>query len=183
MKKTGKELRKKESIKIVPMSPVDIREIKRIEIESGLSVWSEADYLEELERKDSVVLTARTTGGEIIGFLVSRLIIQDDLADYKLEESLNTKREVNQGEIEIYNLAVKEPFRRNRVGEKLLFECLERGRERKVKECWLEVRKSNIAAIEFYRRAGFSVIYKRKDFYREPCEDALVMRLVFENNE
>ena len=40
---------------------------------------------------------------------------------------------------------------------------------------YLDVRKSNDAAINFYRGYGFDVLYERRGYYRNPPEDALVM--------
>jgi ribosomal-protein-alanine N-acetyltransferase len=42
---------------------------------------------------------------------------------------------------------------------------------------YLEVRRSNVAAIAMYHRAGFAAVSVRKDYYRMPAEDAVVMAL------
>jgi [ribosomal protein S18]-alanine N-acetyltransferase len=58
-----------------------------------------------------------------------------------------------------------------------LNELLQKERERHVKRVFLEVRTSNVAAIAFYRLAGFSLIGVRRGYYQNAngSEDALVM--------
>jgi len=50
-----------------------------------------------------------------------------------------------------------------------------------VKDIFLEVRKSNTAAIEFYESFHFELVGIRKAYYQDPVEDALVYRSVFDS--
>lgn len=72
------------------------------------------------------------------------------------------------GEAELLNLAVRPEARRRGVGRALL--ALLAGRK-----VWLEVRASNEAAIRFYESQGFRVCGRRKGYYRNPDEDAVLM--------
>jgi ribosomal-protein-alanine N-acetyltransferase len=73
------------------------------------------------------------------------------------------------------NLAVHQDFRRRGVGTILLDESL---RELKQKGCvflYLEVRVSNAGAQGFYERFGFTATSRRKQYYANPNEDAVMM--------
>jgi ribosomal-protein-alanine N-acetyltransferase len=76
------------------------------------------------------------------------------------------------GESEILNLAVDPGERRSGVARALLNEALAGA-----PGAWfLEVRASNAAAIRLYEQAGFERAGRRDGYYREPAEEALVMR-------
>lgn len=78
---------------------------------------------------------------------------------------------------QIYNVAVAEEFRNKKVGTALLKELLNRGKKAAVLEFTLEVRKSNQYAIQLYQNFGFESAGIRKNFYRFPTEDAVIMWL------
>ena len=85
---------------------------------------------------------------------------------------------------EILNLAVSPDRRREGIGDRLmdaLFACCE---EEKVETLFLEVRASNLPAARLYLKRGFLPVGKRKNYYRYPTEDALVMmkQILFEPN-
>jgi ribosomal-protein-alanine N-acetyltransferase len=78
---------------------------------------------------------------------------------------------------EILNLAVDPVARRRGIGRLLLEAMLGWLKSRGVRRVYLEVRPSNAAAVELYRRAGFRSAGKRRGYYRAPPEDALTMAL------
>ena len=73
------------------------------------------------------------------------------------------------------NLAVAPEHQRRRVGAVLLDDVLDHARTLRVRSITLEVRVSNAAAQELYRRRGFRVAAARRRYYRDNAEDALVM--------
>jgi ribosomal-protein-alanine N-acetyltransferase len=81
------------------------------------------------------------------------------------------------GQGEILNLAVVPESRRRGIGAAVLQAGLEELRGRGVGEVFLEVRESNLLAQALYFGRGFRVIGARKRYYRQPVEDALVLRL------
>jgi ribosomal-protein-alanine N-acetyltransferase len=90
--------------------------------------------------------------GRVVGFLVTRRVAP--------------------GESEILNLAVDPAERRSGVARELLTNALAC-----VRSAWfLEVRASNQAAIRLYEKAGFARAGLRSGYYREPAEEAIVMR-------
>ena len=77
-------------------------------------------------------------------------------------------------EREILNLAVLPAARRRGIGRQLLDDI----RARHPGEFFLEVRESNMPARQFYEYAGFRVITKRLQYYSNPEESAIVMKLL-----
>jgi len=78
---------------------------------------------------------------------------------------------------EVLNLAVAPEFRRRGMGEALLEAGLAAFRRSRVDEVFLEVRESNTSARALYTRYGFRPVGQRSAYYRNPKEDALVLRL------
>ena len=75
---------------------------------------------------------------------------------------------------EIQNLVVTEARRRRGIAEALLKEAIGRLKAAGVRTVWLEVRESNVAAIRFYEKHGFRLAGRRRGYYQEPPEDALL---------
>lgn len=76
---------------------------------------------------------------------------------------------------EITNVSVKKEYQGQKIGGRLLEELFRIGKERGVTDYFLEVRKSNQAAIALYSRLGFQEAGVRKNFYEDPVEDGIVM--------
>lgn len=76
---------------------------------------------------------------------------------------------------EILNLAVAEEARGAGIGTALLEASVAWLAGRGAAKVYLEVRRSNAAAIAMYHRAGFATVSVRRDYYRTPAEDAVVM--------
>jgi ribosomal-protein-alanine N-acetyltransferase len=137
----------------------DIDPVKKIELELDLSCWAKDDYIKELSRPDSVFLVIKNDS-EIAGFLLARLI-------------MNSQNSF----LEIYNIGIKTSYKRRGLGSLLISKLLEIAKEKLATEIFLEVRKSNCTAIDFYKRNDFEEIGTRKNFYSTPIEDAILMRL------
>jgi [ribosomal protein S18]-alanine N-acetyltransferase len=65
--------------------------------------------------------------------------------------------------------------RREGLGRWLLGFALDRARRRGAERAFLEVRRSNEAALGLYRVLGFRLLAERRDYYRDPGEDALIL--------
>ena len=117
--------------------------------------WSEASFREALSSVWNFVLVAQAARG-VVGYLVGR-------------EAGGTG--------EVLNLAVTPEFRRRGVGEALLSTGLAAFRRSRTEEVFLEVRESNTSARALYGRHGFRPVGQRSAYYRNPKEDALVLRL------
>ncbi len=90
----------------------------------------------------------------LVGFLIARRIVSD---------------------IEILNLAVVADSRRRGIGASLLQRTFEWASEFRAENVILEVRESNLAALQFYNRHGFKSIARRARYYVNPADDALVL--------
>ena len=80
-------------------------------------------------------------------------------------------------EAELLNLATAPAQRRQGVGRHLVGAVLEWLAGRGAARVFLEVRRSNGAAIGMYAAAGFETLGVRRDYYRRPTEDAVTMGL------
>ena len=78
------------------------------------------------------------------------------------------------GEGYVTNVAVLPQYRRRGIGERLLREAIRGAKERGCDFLSLEVRVGNAAAIRLYERLGLRLAGRRKAFYRDPTEDALI---------
>lgn len=76
-------------------------------------------------------------------------------------------------EVHILHMAVHNEHRRIGIGKKLIETALSLGG----KKLFLEVRESNFQAIKLYESFGFKTISKRKKYYQDNDEDALIMEL------
>ena len=136
---------------------VDIEEV------TGLNRWGYDAYRRELiKNANSIMLVARSleTGRGVIGFF----------AGWTVED-----------EMHINNIASHPDYRRIGIGESLMNAGIEQGRLRGARYVLLEVRASNSGAQSLYRKMGFRYVGRRRDYYRFPTEDALVMKFVLDD--
>jgi len=85
------------------------------------------------------------------------------------------------GEAQILNLSVVPDARRQGLGRQLLRRFIDDARRFHAEQLFLEVRRSNVAAIALYEAEGFAAVGRRDEYYpgrtaEAPREDALVMR-------
>jgi ribosomal-protein-alanine N-acetyltransferase len=80
-------------------------------------------------------------------------------------------------ELHVANLAVAPKYRRRGLGRRLLHHVLARAAEQGMKSATLEVRSGNQAAQTLYTSFGFKVVGRRKRYYSNNHEDALLMQL------
>ena len=76
---------------------------------------------------------------------------------------------------QITNIAVHPDHRREGYGTAITRALLRHAKDARLESVSLEVRVSNTAAIELYKKVGFTEAGRRKGFYAKPTEDALVM--------
>jgi ribosomal-protein-alanine N-acetyltransferase len=148
------------AFRVAPATEHDLLEIVEIEEACELSLWGWDGYHKELtEEKTAQMLVARlavlpAARPQLGGFITSRLV-----AD----------------EIHIHNFGVRPALRRCGIGGALLRAALAHGAERGAVTSYLEVRAGNAAAQAVYRRQGFTVVGRRKNYYDHPTEDAVTM--------
>ena len=108
-------------------------------------------------------------GNERVCFLVARDRDSDALVGFAIAWHV-----LDEGELA--NLAVASERRRQGIGQALLEAVTTDALGRGTYELYLEVRESNSAARHLYAGAGFAEIGRRKQYYRQPVEDALILR-------
>jgi ribosomal-protein-alanine N-acetyltransferase len=149
--------------RITPVMPSQIGDLIRIGEETKLSPWSAEHYLEEIKNPRAIMLRLVSEENETLGFVVGRLV-------------LGGESEVR-ADAEIYNVAVVNAQQNKGYGQRLLDSFFERCSKRGTEYVWLEVRESNHKAIAFYVKNGFEQVQSRPNFYNDPREAALLMRL------
>ena len=167
-------MRKKDSaqIEILDFGAEYADKILEIQSECGLSVWSKNDYLVELERKDSIFKIAQSADEKIVGFALARLLIgNSNTSNMSFDSS------------EILNIAVRNSFQHCGIGQMIFDEIIGELRRKNITETWLEVRKSNANAINFYQKNNFELQFERKDYYADPTENACVFRLLIKKDK
>jgi ribosomal-protein-alanine N-acetyltransferase len=145
-----------------PMTEHDLLEVVEIEQTSGLSPWGWDAYHRELQSSDrGLMWVARLDANldnahTVAGYVVGRMIVD---------------------ELHINNIAVRQPYRRSGLATALLAKVLEAAKGYKAVRAFLEVRDGNSAALALYERSGFTTIGRRRNYYSNPPEDALIMTL------
>ena len=118
--------------------------------------WGAGAIRSHLASDSAVSLIAEGDTGEALGYLLGLSLV---------------------GEGELLRIAVTKPARRAGVGKAILHSFLDILKENGAEACFLEVRKSNEAAIALYRGSGFLPVGERKNYYKNPTEDALLLVL------
>ena len=133
----------------------DLAAIHAIERQSFGDPWSLEGFRDLLDHPRAKLEVAIGAGEELLGYAV---------AWYVADES------------EIANIAVARHARRRGVGALLLDRILRAAAAFGAKTVFLEVRESNVGARKLYEARQFAVAGRRAKYYRQPEEDALIMR-------
>ena len=143
------------------MLPVTIQRMSHDDVPAVMAVdhlcfrtpWSENAYRSEMGNVSAFYLVARV-GERLIGFAGSWLVMD---------------------EAHITTIGVHPEFRRQGIGDRLFAALLEEAVARGVRRASLEVRESNGGAQSLYARYGFVPIARRRRYYTDTGEDAIVM--------
>ena len=81
-------------------------------------------------------------------------------------------------EVQIANIAVHTDFRRRKIGQDLLKTLYANSKSSHMRVITLEVRASNASAIALYEKCRYLMVGRRKNFYKNPTEDAILMNLI-----
>ncbi|MFQ6108140.1 MAG: ribosomal protein S18-alanine N-acetyltransferase [Candidatus Aminicenantales bacterium] len=78
-------------------------------------------------------------------------------------------------EVQISNIAIHPDYRRMGIGEVVLRQIVSQLKEEKTRFVFLEVRPSNTAALNLYRKLEFRIVGIRPNYYSNPKEHAIIM--------
>jgi len=139
------------SVLIRPAAPDDVPAILAIEQAASTAAhWTAEQYQRRLETGYLLVAERQ---GRVCGFLCAREAA---------------------GEWEIENVVVEKASRRHGLGQDLMRTLFEKWDESAGSAVLLEVRESNAAARALYGKCGLSEVGRRRAYYREPVEDAVL---------
>jgi ribosomal-protein-alanine acetyltransferase len=132
----------------------DADAVREIFLQSPQAGALTKDSDERLPEWSGPLALVSESGGEVTGFLMGREVVD---------------------EAEVFTFGVAPKYRRQGHGAALVSAAIEGLRSRGVKNLFLEVRESNLGAIAFYEKLGFTNIGYRKVYYRFPDEAAITM--------
>ena len=145
---------KKLHVRIVPMTADHLDEVAELERICFTTPWSRNMLAEELDNYLSAFLVALDDQDHVVGYAGLQAVLDEGY---------------------ITNIAVAESCRRKGLGRAMLGALIDHCRESGASFLTLEVRQSNAPAIALYESMGFLPEGRRKNFYRQPTEDAILM--------
>lgn len=119
--------------------------------------WSENSIASELNNRLSLWLVA-VEDDLVVGYVGSQTVL---------------------GETDMMNIATHPDYRKQGIGTALINELITELKNRNSHSLMLEVRVSNDPAISVYQKMGFAEVGRRRNYYRNPREDALILRKEF----
>ena len=161
--------------------PATLEDLPRIlEIERATQTaahWTENDYRAAISgtepRRRTDVLEMDDTDSMLVQFAdESRFAPEPGIQGFLVAQIVDH-------ELEIENVVIAQGLRRFGLGSLVLERLLKDSKNEGITRIFLEVRESNSAAIRLYEKAGFVRTGKRKSYYRDPDEDALLLEIKF----
>lgn len=133
-----------------------IAEMTRIEMESfpGAHAWSEKSIRQTLENAAAIAFCVYAADGAMTACAIGTALL---------------------GEGELLHIATRPQYRGMGCGYAVLTALLAAMRAVGTETVYLEVRESNAPAIGLYKKCGFTTCGKRKRYYKDPEEDAVLM--------
>lgn len=141
-------------IEIKKMTEAHVTQIAEIEKLCFSDPWSENSVAAELKNSYSLWLVA-LDGDTVAGYVGSQSVL--DGAD-------------------MMNVAVHPDYRRQGIARELVTGLVSALAQKSIKSLALEVRQSNVPAIALYEQLGFEQVGLRPNYYRNPKENALILR-------
>ena len=138
-------------IEIIPMNESHVAAVAALEEANFTTAWPATAIRGELTNKLALWLVA-VEDGKVLGYVGSQTVLE---------------------EADMMNIAVDETCRRRGIARALVEELV---RQLPAYCLTLEVRVSNAPAIALYHSLGFVQVGLRKNYYRNPREDALILR-------
>lgn len=141
-------------IEYIPMGMLHVPQVAELEKKCFSDPWSEASVRSELDNPLSLWLVA-VEDNAVVGYVGSQSVM---------------------GEADMMNIAVADGCRRRGIAQGLVGALVAQLAAKGVMSLTLEVRASNEPARALYRKLGFAQVGRRTNYYRNPKEDALILR-------
>jgi [ribosomal protein S18]-alanine N-acetyltransferase len=142
------------------MAARDIPLLLEIERASFITPWTAGMFMSQLRFEERTINLVLVEGEAIAGYAAAALAFD---------------------EMHLLSIAVAPERRRRGLAAELLREAMARSRARGASRVILEVREGNEAARAFYRSRGFAEIGRRRAYYVDTGEDAIVMAYEFDS--
>ena len=150
--------------------PSDLDGVIRINRECLPENYSTLFFMNLYKRFPETFIVAETNR-EIVGYIMCR--IETGIPTFKV---LGIAKKGH-----VISIAVLPEHHRKGIGNQLIQEAARAMANYKAKECYLEVRESNLPAIQLYKKLGFEVARSIRNYYADG-EDAFVMSLLLPNS-
>lgn len=142
---------------IIPMTAAHLDAVSGLEkICFPEDPWSRRLFEEALVNENTTSLLALAEDGSVLGYLLFTAVLDEGGVD---------------------NIAVAPAARRQGIASALLEEFRRYGREHGLVNLFLEVRPSNTGAAALYEKLGYREVGRRKNYYLDPKEDAIIMKM------
>ena len=151
---------KKETV-IVPMEEKHIPVLAELEKICFSQPWTYEQLYEELDNRTAHFIVAEADS-ETAGYMGIFVVCESSY---------------------VSNIAVFPDYRRQGLGKRLIGEAVRIALENGAQSLSLEVRPSNTPAVKLYSSLGFEEVGLRKNFYRNPTEDGLILTKTLEKAE
>ncbi|MDD2481607.1 MAG: tRNA (adenosine(37)-N6)-threonylcarbamoyltransferase complex dimerization subunit type 1 TsaB [Lutispora sp.] len=148
------EFDKKQRIEVVPMTCEDIKAVYDVECLSFDTPWSLESFTSEVNENNMAKYMVAKIDDEIVGYGGMWIVLDEG---------------------HITNIAVHPEHRGKKIGDALVRAIMKEAVENNVKRMTLEVRPSNWAALNLYKKFGFKESGIRRGYYEDTGEDALIM--------
>lgn len=136
------------------MKASDLDDVLAIERESFPAPWARQHFLHEIRGNAHAYNPVSRDDGHVVAYACTWIVA---------------------GSLEINNIAVEAEHRRRGLARALLSRCLDRARSEGCDRAILEVRPSNASARRLYASFGFREVGRRKRYYEDNGEDAILM--------
>lgn len=144
-----------------PMNLADLAEVLRLDSDNFILSWNKESYIRELETNDYAYLYVIEVDNRIVGFI-----------DYWITFEV----------CQLAKIVTDKKERGKHYAFKMMNFMNKMAKEKGCEVISLEVRRSNLLAINFYEYLGYIKINERKSYYQDNYEDALVYMLAVGGN-
>lgn len=135
-------------------TPHDAPGIARLEAEIFPDPWDWRSVSDLITTEGAMCFTAVDDEGRVVAYVIGRLIPPEG---------------------EIYRVATAPEYRRRGIAYRLLDYAIKTSRGHGLENIFLEVRSMNTAAIKLYSAYGFTEVGRRRGYYHNPSDDAIIM--------